>query len=88
MKTPPSLKKMIYNANHRGTKENDILLGKFAHNALEQLTDGEIKVFEDLLEEPDGHIYQWCMGYRNNTIEIPVKYTKIIEKIITYHESC
>lgn len=88
MRNPLSLKKIIYNANHRGTKENDILLGKFANNALEQLTDDEIKLFEDLLEEPDGHIYQWCIGYRHKTVEIPAKYIKFIEKIIKYHESC
>lgn len=88
MANSSSLKKIIYNANHRGIKENDILLGKFANHSLEQLKTEDINLFEELLEESDGQIYQWCMGYRNQSVIIPEKYSPLIEKIIIYHENC
>ncbi len=50
-------KRLIYRANHRGTKEMDILIGGFANEALGRLTPEELDQFESLLEVPDQDLY-------------------------------
>jgi len=50
-------KRLIYRANHRGTKEMDILIGGFATAALAKLTADELDQFEALLEVPDQDLY-------------------------------
>ena len=57
-----NLKKVIYNANHRGLKEMDILLGSFASNHLGDLPSQEQLLFEQLLTEQDADILDWCLG--------------------------
>lgn len=57
------LKKLIYVACHRGTKENDFLLGGFAKSHLETLSSEELNLFEKLLEERDDDVFGWLMGY-------------------------
>ena len=40
------LKKLLFKASHRGTKEMDIILGKFAETNLETLDSENLKKFE------------------------------------------
>ena len=46
----PTLKKLIYVACHRGTKENDFLLGAFAKSHLATLSPEDLNLFEKLLK--------------------------------------
>ena len=50
-------KRLIYRANHRGTKEMDILVGGFANAALGRLSAEELDQFERLLDVPDQDLY-------------------------------
>jgi antitoxin CptB len=50
-------KKLLYLSTHRGCKEIDIILGKFAEENLDKLTDDELIIYEKILLEPDGLIY-------------------------------
>ena len=72
------LKKLLFKASHRGTKEMDIILGKFAETNLETLDSENLKKFEELLEIPDPDLYKW---FTDETIEVPEKYSKLIKKI-------
>ena len=40
-------------AEHRGTREMDFLLGRFARAMLEDMEDADLAVFEELLAIPD-----------------------------------
>ncbi|MEM9331395.1 MAG: succinate dehydrogenase assembly factor 2 [Pseudomonadota bacterium] len=53
------LKRLKYRANHRGIKEMDIILGKFADEMLESLTQKELDDFEALLLENDRDLLVW-----------------------------
>lgn len=53
------IKKLMYNSWHRGCKETDLLLGKFAEYHLKTLTDEEISDYKALLEEDDWDIFNW-----------------------------
>ena len=73
------LKKLLYKASHRGTKELDIILGNYATNKLENMSDTELNLFEEFLELPDPDIYKWITNKSN--YEIPKKFKDLITDI-------
>ena len=52
-------KKILFQSQHCGIKENDILLGNFAAEAIESLSEEDLVSFELLLCESDNDIYNW-----------------------------
>ena len=52
-------RRAAYRASHRGTKEMDIVLGRFAEAHLAAMTDTELAQFERLLALPDPMLTQW-----------------------------
>ena len=52
-------KKLLFQSQHRGMKENDILLGNFAGEVLADLGVEDLLSFEELLFESDQDIYNW-----------------------------
>ncbi|MEI8295453.1 MAG: succinate dehydrogenase assembly factor 2 [Alphaproteobacteria bacterium] len=53
------LKKLSHLSWHRGTRENDLLLGRFADACLKDMNDEELSIYETLLAQPDPDIYDW-----------------------------
>ncbi len=49
-------RRALYRAQHRGSKELDLLLGRFAADVLGVMTDDEIAMLEHLLSQPDPDI--------------------------------
>ena len=49
-------RRALYRATHRGSKELDFLLGRFAEQSIETMTVIEICVMERLIEIPDPDI--------------------------------
>jgi len=64
--TPETLeirrKRLMYRSQHRGTKELDLVLGRFAAARLDTLNAGQIDRFEALLEAPSPLVYAWVIG--------------------------
>lgn len=58
----PRRRKILYHAWHRGTRELDLLLGRFADDAVGELTDAELDEFEALLEIDDRELFGWILG--------------------------
>ena len=56
------IKRMTYRSWHRGCKETDIILGHFADNQLSTLSDADLDLFEQFLEEQDADIWKWLTG--------------------------
>jgi antitoxin CptB len=56
------LKKLRYQAWHRGFREADLILGPFADAHLEQLSANQVDAFETLIEQPDPDLYGWIIG--------------------------
>jgi antitoxin CptB len=73
------LKKLLFKASHRGTKEMDIILGNYAANRLEKMSVNELNLFEELLELPDPDIYKWITN--KSKYEIPKKFKDLITDI-------
>lgn len=52
-------KRLIYRAWHRGTREMDMILGRFADAHVPDMDDAQLARFDDLLKENDPDIYNW-----------------------------
>lgn len=52
-------RRAAYRASHRGTKEMDFILGRYADAHLAGMSNGELDEFEQLLEMPDPVLNQW-----------------------------
>ena len=57
-------KKLLFQSQHCGIKENDILLGRFAASHIEEMSEAELDQFEALLSENDHDIYGWVVGHQ------------------------
>ena len=55
-------RRAAYRASHRGTKEMDFILGRYAEAHLAGMTPTELDEFERLLAMPDPVITQWFSG--------------------------
>ena len=72
------LKKLLFKASHRVTKEMDIILGNFAKKNLESMDIDNLKLFEELLEIPDPDLYKW---FTSEDINIPEKFLDLVKEI-------
>lgn len=59
---PPFKKQLLYRAMHRGFKEADIVVGRFAAANLAGMSEAETEEFRLLLEVPDQELYAWIIG--------------------------
>ena len=50
-------KRLLFRCWHRGTREMDLILGRFADAAIAELTDQELGELEHLIELPDPDLY-------------------------------
>jgi len=57
----PRRRKILYHAWHRGTRELDLLLGRFADHAIGTLDEAELDEFEALLEVDDRELFSWIL---------------------------
>lgn len=55
-------KRLRYRAAHRGMKELDLLVGRFADCHLAELDEGQLDRFEDLLGVPEPVLFDWLTG--------------------------
>ncbi len=47
---------------HRGMREMDLILGRFADQNIDRLNGDELDQYEALLEIPDGDLLKWVTG--------------------------
>jgi antitoxin CptB len=64
------LKRLRFRAEHRGTREADMLIGGFFERHHQKWGEAEMAWFETLLEEQDVDILAWAMG----TADPPARY--------------
>lgn len=54
-------RRALYRAQHRGTKEMDFLLGRYAEARLGAMATDDLTTFEELLALPDPQLQGWLM---------------------------
>jgi antitoxin CptB len=55
-------KRLLFRCWHRGTREMDLILGRFADAEIAGLTDDELAQLEQLIEVPDPDLYAAVSG--------------------------
>ena len=54
-------RRAIYRANHRGTKEMDVLLGRYTEARIASFAGDELGLYERLLALPDPSLQAWIL---------------------------
>jgi antitoxin CptB len=57
-------KRLLFRCWHRGTREMDLVLGRFADAEIATLSDDELTLLERLIELPDPDLYAAITGDR------------------------
>jgi len=55
-------KRLLFRCWHRGTREMDLILGRFADSEISALSDADLVELERLLEVPDPDLYAALTG--------------------------
>ena len=77
-------RKALSHAWHRGLREMDLLLGRFADNAIGDLPESDLNDFELLLDLPDQDLFDWISGRET----VATNYdTDLFRRILDFHES-
>jgi antitoxin CptB len=75
-------RRLLFRSWHRGIRETDLLLGRFADAHIADLSDRDLDQYERLLDVPDHDIYAWVSGER----EAPDSYrSELLMRIVRFH---
>jgi antitoxin CptB len=55
-------RRILFRATHRGTYENDLLIGTFVRERLDRFTTAELDALEEVMELPDADLSEWLTG--------------------------
>jgi antitoxin CptB len=55
-------RRLLYRAWHRGVREMDLIVGRFADACIAMLDEAELDEFERLIEVPNRDLYTWVSG--------------------------
>ena len=65
---PPVLdvrrRRLLFRATHRGTHENDLLIGGYVATRIDVLTEAEVAALEEIMELPETDLADWLTGRR------------------------
>ena len=56
-------KRLLFRSWHRGTRESDLILGRFAEAHLAGFDAGQLDRYEALLECADADLFDWVSGH-------------------------
>ena len=77
-------RKLLFRSWHRGMREMDLIMGRFADATVQQLTQEELAEFEQLMEVPDHELLAWITG----EAEVPPEYdTALFRRLRDFNRS-
>src|ERR1700733_15057589 len=74
-------KRLLFRCWHRGTREMDLILGRFADAAIADLTDAELGQLEQLIEVPDPDLYA---ALSSDVLLAPEFRTRLFDRIKSF----
>jgi antitoxin CptB len=78
----PRRRKILFRAWHRGMREMDLIMGRFADEAIGGFSDAELDEFERLIEVLDRDLLSWVTG----EAPVPENYdTELFRKLKAFH---
>ncbi len=75
------LKRIIYRSGHRGCKETDLILKRFADDCLSGMDGEMLALYERFLDENDVDIWNWLIGAYGPADET---YLPLLDKLKAY----
>jgi antitoxin CptB len=58
----PRRRRLLFRSWHRGIREMDLIMGRFADAHIGALNDAELDEYERLIEMPDPDLLNWVTG--------------------------
>ena len=58
----PRRRRVLFRSWHRGLREMDLIMGRFADAEIGSLSEAELAEFERLIEVPDADLFAWISG--------------------------
>lgn len=78
----PRRRKILFRAWHRGMREMDLIMGRFADDAIAGFSDAELDEFERLIEVLDRDLLSWVTG----EAAVPENYdTELFRRLKAFH---
>jgi antitoxin CptB len=78
----PRRRRALFRSWHRGMRETDLLMGRFADAEIARLSETDLADYEALLEAQDRDILGWLTG----ELDIPASYdTPVLERLRRFH---
>jgi antitoxin CptB len=74
-------RRLLYHSWHRGTREMDLIMGRFADAVIGVLSEAEVDEFEKLSSASDHDLYAWIAGDRPVD---PVFDTPIYQRLLAF----
>ena len=79
----PRRRRLLFRCWHRGIREMDLVLGRFADTQLASLADHELDELERWLDVPDQQIFAWVNGME----PVPATYnTALFHQLRDFHK--
>lgn len=76
-------RRILFRSWHRGMREMDLLMGKFADAEISNLSEPELNDFELLIEVIDRDLFRWLTG----EADTPENYdTPVFRRLKAFHE--
>ena len=75
-------KKLIFRSWHRGTREMDIIMGRFAEAHVPHFSAQDLQYYDALLFENDPDVYNWIVG--RETVPEHCQHD-VMQKLIAFH---
>jgi antitoxin CptB len=77
-------RKILFRSWHRGMREMDLIMGRFADSAIADLSEAELSDFENLIELPDRELLAWVTG----EVDVPGQFdTAVFRRMRDFHLS-
>jgi antitoxin CptB len=75
-------RRILFRSWHRGLREMDLIMGRFADAEIGTLSETELDEFERLIEVPDADLYRWITG----ELATPDNYdTPVFRRLQSFH---
>ena len=79
----PRRRKILFRAWHRGMREMDLIMGRFADAQIGGLSEAELDEFERLIEVLDRDLLSWVTG----EAEVPENYdSDVFRRLKAFHQ--
>ena len=74
-------RKLNFRAWRRGFREMDLIMGQFADQHIETMSESELEEFERLLSTPDWEVYAWIVGNK----PVPPNYAgPVLDRLLSF----